>query len=150
MKHTLTSLALAGALALGLGAVPAFAQDDTPPSPPPMGQTGGHRHAPNPERQLKHLTRALDLTADQQTQLMPILEAQDQKMTALWQNDSLSPQDRRSQMRQLHQDSKAQIEAVLTDAQKQKYEQMEQERMEHMRQMRQGGPPPDQDQQPQV
>jgi len=81
---------------------------------------------------------------------MPILEAQDQKMTALWQNDSLSPQDRRSQMRQLHQDSKAQIEAVLTDAQKQKYEQMEQERMEHMRQMRQGGPPPDQDQQPQV
>lgn len=149
MKRTLTSFALAGALALGLSTAPVFAQDDAPPPPPSAGQMGGHRHAPSPERQLKHLTRALDLTSDQQAQIKPILEEQDQQMKALWQNDSLSRQDRRQQMMQLHRDSKTKIEAVLTDEQKQKYEQMEQQRRERMQQRReQDQTPPDS--QPQI
>ncbi len=148
MRYTLPSFVLAGALALSLGAGTAFAQDDAPPTPPPaMGQMGGHHgHAPNAKQQLKHLTRMLGLTADQQAQIQPILETEDQKMKALWQDDSLSPEDRRSQMMQLHRDSRAQLEAVLTDAQKQKYEQMEQERQQRMRQWREQHPPESQPQ----
>lgn len=77
------------------------------------------------------MTKQLGLSSDQQNQIRPILADRQQKMQALWQNQSLSEEDRRSQMRSLRQDSNAKIEAVLTDAQKQKFEAMQERRGRH-------------------
>lgn len=152
MKRTLVTLALAGSFALGMTALPAFAQDSAPPpQPPPTMQQGMggmhhgmHHRRMSPERQLKHLTRALDLTAAQQEQLKPILKEQDQKMREIWQSQAQQRRQMREQMMSAAKAGKAKIEAVLTPEQKQKFDEMIHRRMERMHQWRQdhGGPPP--------
>jgi hypothetical protein len=114
-------------LALGAGAV-ASAQDQTQtPGSPQQGQWGqGHRGMMNPERQLEHMTKTLNLTADQQTTIKPILAERQQKMQALWQDQSLSREDRHGKAEAIHQDTRTRIEAVLNDQQKQQFEAMQQ------------------------
>jgi len=96
----------------------------------------------NPDEQLKHLTKQLDLTADQQAQIKPLLESQQQQAMQIHQDQSLSQQDRRSKMMAIHTDTKGKIEAVLNDTQKQKYEEMQAKMQEHMRERMQGGEAP--------
>lgn len=150
MKKTLVTLALAGSFAFGM-TLPVFAQDAAPPPPPPpmqQGMGGMHHgmrhHRMTPERQLQHLTRALNLTAAQQEQLKPILTEQDQKMRAIWQSQAQQRQQMREQMMSAAKESKAKIEAVLTPEQQQKFDAMIHRRMERMHQWRQhhGAPPP--------
>lgn len=145
MKNKLGYLALAGALTLGLSSTALFAQDGPPPMQQGQGGGYGHRNM-NPDQQLRHLARALDLSSDQQSQLKPILEEQDQKMQSLWQDQSMSREDRHGKMMELRQESNSRIEAVLNDQQKQKFEQMQQDRMQRMQQRNGGGG----DQQPQL
>jgi periplasmic protein CpxP/Spy len=137
MCKRMVSLALGVLLAASTSA--AFAQADAPP-PPDQGQPGpgGPRHM-DPDRQLQHMTQELDLTPDQQSQIKPILVDRQQKMEALFQDQSLAQQDRRAKMRSIRQDSRSKIEAVLNDQQKQKFETMEQ----NMGRRGRGGPPPD-------
>jgi periplasmic protein CpxP/Spy len=127
MRNTLFTLALGGVLAFSATSA-LYAQDNTAPAPQEQqqGQWGhGHRQM-DPDRQLAHMTRALDLTADQQTQIKPILADRQQKMQALFQDQSLSREDRHSKMQAIQQDTKGKIEAVLNDQQKQKFESMHQ------------------------
>lgn len=96
----------------------------------------------DPDRQLQHLTRMLDLTSDQQDKIKPLLQERQQKMQALFQDQSLAPEDRRTQARTIMEGTNNSIKAVLTDDQKQKFEAM-QERMRRNRPMGgPGGPPP--------
>jgi periplasmic protein CpxP/Spy len=132
MRNRLMTIALGGLLAMG--ATSAIYAQDTTSQPQQQGQWG-HGRGMDPSRQLEHLTKALSLTADQQTQIKPILVDRDQKMQALFQNQSLSREDRHTQMQAIHQDSETKINAVLNDDQKQKYQAMQ----EHMRDH--GGPP---------
>jgi protein CpxP len=140
MNKTLCSIALTGLLTFGIAGT-ALAQDNSgqEPAAPPPGQNQGMQgpRRMDPDRQLQHMTKELNLSADQQAQIKPILTDTDQKMQALWQDQSLSQQDRRAKMRAIHEDSRAKIEAVLNDEQKPKFEAMQQ----HMRRG-QGGPPP--------
>lgn len=149
MKKTLITLALAGSFALSMTAMPLFAQD-APPTPPPPAQQGmsGMHHGMHhgrmtPEQQLEHLTHALNLTADQQSQIKPILVEQGQKMRAIWQDQSLTHAQRRDQMMAAMHQSKTQLEAVLNPDQKQKFEAMMHRRMDRMHQWQHGhnGPP---------
>jgi periplasmic protein CpxP/Spy len=131
MRNKLMTIALGGLLAIGATSA-VFAQDNTTqPQQPPQGQWGGHGRGMDPDRQLEHLTKTLNLTADQQSQIKPILVDRQQKMQALWQNQSLSREDRRSQMQAIHQDSETRITAVLNDEQKQKYQAMQEHMREH-------------------
>jgi Spy/CpxP family protein refolding chaperone len=133
MRKTLCTIALTGLLGLG---VTAFAQDQsTPSTPPPMHGPRGM----NPDEQLAHLTKALNLTSDQQTQIKPILENQQQQMMQLHQDQSLSRDDKMAKAKSLHEDSTSKIEAVLNPDQKQKYEAMQQKMQERMQQRMQGG-----------
>jgi len=138
MRKTLCTLALTGLLSLAGSA--ALAQDNTTAAQPQQGQgQWGHGpHGMNPEAQLQHLTKHLDLTADQQAQIKPILESRDQQAKRLWQDQSLAQQDRHIKMKAIQEDSKAKIEAVLNDTQKQKYEAMQERGHDHM----QGGQAP--------
>ena len=144
MQTKLFTLALGGLLALGVSRA-AMAQD-TPPPPPDQGQAAPPADGPrgrgmrmDPSRQLEHLTRELNLTTDQQTQIKPLLVDRQQKMQALFQNQSLAPEDRRTQMRTIAEGTHNSIKAILTDDQKQKFDAMQQ----RMRRNGPGGPPPE-------
>ncbi len=95
----------------------------------------------DPDRQLAHLTKTLNLSTDQQTQIKPILPDRQQKMQALWQDQSLSRQDRRSKAVAIQQDTKTRLEAALNDQQKQQFDEM-QAKMQARRQHRMGGDEP--------
>lgn len=113
---------------------------------------GMHHHRRwSAQRQLKHMTKTLNLTADQQQQMLPILQDLHSKMKGMHENTSLSPQQRREQGRTLMQDTNQKLEAIMTDSQKQQFEQQMQQRHQRMRdrRMNQGSgagtppPPPD-------
>lgn len=140
MRNTIFTLALSGLLALGASTA-IYAQDDATPAPngTPQAQQGnwGHgHHGMDPDAQLSHMTKRLNLSADQQSQIRPALVDRQQRMEALRQDQSLSPQDRHEKMQAIQQDTRSRIEAVLNDQQKQQFESMQQ----HMRGHRGGAP----------
>src|SRR5277367_4395607 len=144
MRKTLCTIALTGLLGLGMTAL---AQDQSTTPPPMHGPRG---QMMDPDKQLEHLTKTLNLTSDQQTQIKPILENQQQQMMQLHEDQSLSRDDKMAKAKSLHADTTSKIEAVLTPDQKQKYEAMQQQMQERMQQRMQGGagtPPPAQPQQ---
>lgn len=124
MRNKLLALALGAMFALGTTA--ALAQDQGQAQLPAGHPTRAMQT--DPDQQLATLTQKLKLTTDQQTQIKPILVDRQQKLHALMQNQSLSPDDRRSQSRSIMSDSNSKIEAVLTGDQKQTFEAMQQSR----------------------
>jgi len=135
MRNKIFAIALGGLLAFGASAA-LYAQDQAPDNGQQQGQWGqGHRRGPNADRQLEHLTRTLNLSADQQSQIKPLLMDRQQKMQALWQDQSLSPQDRRSKMMAIRQDTNTKLEAALNDQQKQQFEAMQAKMQQHRHQM---------------
>jgi len=84
-----------------------------------------------PDQQLEHLSKTLNLTDDQKSQIKPILEERQQKMESIRSDSSLSQDDRRSKARSLMQDSNTRLRAVLTDEQKTKLDQMQSRMREH-------------------
>jgi hypothetical protein len=141
MKSKIFALALGGIIAVSANAA-LYAQDNSAqPTTPQTSQSSGQHHRGqrmDPDRQLEHLTKTLDLTADQQTQIKPILLDRQQKMQALWQDQSLSRQDRRAKAQAIQQNTQTQLEAALNDQQKQKFEEMR-AKMQARRQQRMGG-----------
>lgn len=151
MQNKLFTLALGSLLAFG-AAGSALSQDNPPPPPdqnqaaPPDQGPMGRGMRMDPDRQLAHLTRELNLTADQQNQIKPLLVERQQKIQALFQDQSLAPQDRRRQIRTISEGTHNSIKALLNDDQKQKFDAMQQ----RMRRDGPGGgpngpppPPPD-------
>jgi len=122
MKRTV----LTAALALAFAGTAAFAQQTAPATPdsqtpaPPMR----HHGPPNPQHEAKHLSKVLNLTPDQTAKLEPILADRDQKIAALFQNQSLAPQDKHAQMKAIHQSTEQQLTGVLTPDQLQQMKAM--------------------------
>lgn len=141
MRNQLFTLALGSLLTLGVSSA-AFAQDTPPPQSqgqPDQGPGRGPGRM-NPDRQLERMTSELGLSADQQAQIKPLLVDRQQKMQALFQDQSLAPEDRRAKMQAIRQDSQSKIATVLNDQQKQMFASM-QDRPHHNR--GEGAPPPD-------
>jgi protein CpxP len=145
---------LAAMLSLG---VAAFAQDDqnAPPPPPsdqqsgqPSGQPseqgmgrhmGGRPMMPSVDDQIKHLTKKLNLSSDQQAKLKPILEDQRKQMDTIHNDSSLSREDRFSKMQALRQSSDTEIKGVLNEDQQKNFEKMREEQQGRMGKWRKGG-----------
>ena len=137
MRKSLCTIAIAGLLGLGMTA---FAQDNTTQQPADtQAMHGPAHHGMDPDQQLAHMTKALNLTSDQQTQIKPILENQHEQMMQVHQDQSLSRQDKMAKMKSLSDDSHGKIEAVLNDQQKQKFEAMQQKMEERRQQHMHGG-----------
>lgn len=119
----------------GLGA---YALQSPQGGPPPQG---GGRGPMSTADQLKDLTDKLSLTDDQQTKVKTILEDTRAQMQKLRGDDSLSQEDRMAKGRALREAANGKIRDVLTDDQKKKFDQMEQDRRDRMKQ-RQGGDNP--------
>lgn len=90
-----------------------------------QGGPGGHHMAMSPDQKLQRMTQQLNLTADQQTKIKPILEQEQQQVQTLHGDTSMSQPDRMSKMQQIHQDTNDQIKSVLTPDQQQKFTQMQ-------------------------
>lgn len=133
------------ALALGLAlAGAALAQSQSAPNSPPPSEQAGRgqgQHEANPQQQLAHLTKQLQLTADQQAKIGPLLQSRDQQIQALRADGSLSPSDRRAKMMTIVQDSTQQIGAQLTDAQRDQWKAMREKAMERQQERRGQGVP---------
>jgi Spy/CpxP family protein refolding chaperone len=118
------------------------AQDTPPPSPDSQGMAGQqsspggqpmqHHQPPSPKHQLRHLTKMLNLTPDQQQKMLPILQDQHKQMNTIQNNSALSQQERHQQMRAAMMDTHQKLEALMTDTQKQQFEQAMQQRRDRM------------------
>ncbi len=134
MKKQIITLALTTFFGLGVigVAVAAPQQDQQAPAP-----TQAREHRPvDPNRQVKMLSKRLNLSADQQNQLLPILTNREQQIAALRADNTLSAKDRHAKMREIRESSDAQIRALLNDNQKQAYDQMLQQHRERAQQRR--------------
>ncbi|MGO8935497.1 MAG: hypothetical protein ACLPLZ_01020 [Terracidiphilus sp.] len=82
-----------------------------------------HRHF-DASQFAAHLGQRLSLSSDQVAQITPILAARQQQMQTLRADASLSEQDRHTKAHAIMQDTNSKIEALLTDPQKQQFQQM--------------------------
>ncbi len=145
-RSWLATTFLAVLLSLGFGVVNAYGQDaqDAPPTPaqqpgPGMGRGMGRRPMESVDDQIKHLSKKLNLTDDQQAKLKPILEDQRKQIEQIHGDSSLSREDRFSKMQALRQSSDTQIKSVLTEEQQKSFDKMRAEQQDRMKQWRRGG-----------
>lgn len=138
MKKQLCTIALSGLLALGMTAA-ASAQDAMQQQGGDTQQQGQGHHGGwgNPDEQLAHMTKRYKLTADQQSQIKPILTAQHDQMEQMRSDSSMSRQDKMAKMQSMRADSASKIEAVLTPDQKSKFEADQAKMQQHHDQMMQ-------------
>jgi len=87
----------------------------------------GDRQPPSVDEQVKRLTERLNLSADQQGKIKPILEDERQQMESLRSDSSLSREDRMSKMRSIRETAASKIKDNLNDDQKKQYDAMQQE-----------------------
>jgi protein CpxP len=133
MKMTMTMLRRylfrVAVLAIGataLSALPAMAQDPSAP-PPPQGQAGpreGGRGGMG-GHQLEFLTKQLNLTPDQVTQVKAIDADAWKQAKAVQDDTSIAGPDKRTKMTEIHKASQDKIRALLTDDQKTKFDALE-------------------------
>jgi Spy/CpxP family protein refolding chaperone len=139
MKRQICSLVLTGLLATGVmlaqeaGSAPAQNAPQTEGGG--MGHHGGG-HMMDPDQRLAKMTKRYNLTADQQSQIKPILQDEQQQMESMHSDTTTPREDKHAKMMSVHEASTQKIEAVLNDQQKQKFEadqqKMQERRSEHM------------------
>src|SRR5438445_3476216 len=111
MKRNLLTLAVAGAIALG-----GFAMVQAQP-----GHGGGGRHGFG----LEHLTKQLNLTADQQTKVQPIIDQAKPQIAAIHQ-------EAMQKMKAVMDSTTSQIRPLLTADQQKKLDDIQKARHERM------------------
>jgi len=128
MKRLFVSAALVFALAGGM----AVAQTPTTPAPDAQQPAQrAHHHRDNPGRDVKRLTKELNLTPDQASKLEPIFADRDQKIAALQANNQVQPQDLHKQMHEIQKSTNEQLATVLTPDQLQQLKAMHHEHGRH-------------------
>ena len=93
----------------------------------------GRRGMQSVDDQIKHLTKKLNLSSDQQAKLKPILEDQRKQMEAVHNDSSLSREDRFSKMQTLRQSSDTEIRGVLNEDQQKNFDKMREEQKDRMK-----------------
>jgi periplasmic protein CpxP/Spy len=146
-RKPLLQVVLLALCTTALSALPAMAQDPAPqPAQDQAGPpTGGHHGSgQREEHQIEFLTKKLNLTPDQVTQVKAIDDDSRTQMMALRQDTTTAQADKRAKMMDIHKASQAKIRAVLTDDQKTKYDALQAQMKEHWesREGGQGAPPP--------
>jgi len=134
------TVGLTGMLALGMTGI-AMAQENAPqPQRPNQARQG--IHGPRSiDQELDHLTKDLELTANQRKQIRPLLEEHHDRIQVLLdKNPGRSREDLGQQIHAISDETHHQIEALLTEHQKQLAKAM-QERMHHGDERRPPAPP---------
>lgn len=141
-------VALLALCTAAVGGTALMAQDAPPAGPPPgQGPGGGRMGGPEQqERMLEMMTKQLNLSPDQVTQIKAIQADGRAKQQALRDDTTTAGPDRRAKMMAIRDEEQGKIKAVLTDDQKPKFDAMQ----ARMRERREngggpggnGGPPP--------
>ena len=118
MKPTFIAVAIAGALALGSYGL--YAQE---------GMKGGHAFGHGGGFGLAHLTNKLDLTADQQAKVQPILDAAKPQIQAIHQ-------EAMQKSRAVMENAAAQIRPILNADQQTKFDAIQKAHQDMMNAMR--------------
>ncbi len=95
------------------------------------------RQPMTPDERLARMTKRYDLSADQQTQIKPILADTQQQMMALRQDSSMSREDKMTKMMSIREAANTKISGILNDSQKQKFTEDQQKMQQRM--MQRGG-----------
>jgi hypothetical protein len=98
------------------------------PTPQASPAQPAMRRTPDAGKQTQRLAKELGLNRDQVTQIRPILADRNVRVEQLRTETAMPQKERRARMQAIQRDSKAKIEALLTDAQKQQFEQIMAER----------------------
>lgn len=108
----------------------------------PLPQYGGQRmhRRFGPEQQLARMTKQLNLTDAQQAKIKPILEKQQKEMRSLWQDSSMSRQDRFAKFREIHEKTFAKIRPILTSGQQKELQKMQEMRRQRFARRGMNGP----------
>ena len=96
-------------------------------APTPNKHAGMHHNGESVDQHLQMLSEKLNLTDDQKAKLKPILQDQMQQMKAVHEDSSLSPEQKRTKMKSIHESFHDKINAVLTPEQQTKFKEMQQE-----------------------
>ncbi len=139
MRSTLKTVALTAALCFCFaGSSALLAQEATASngSAAQDGQYGGHRGPMSPDDELSRLSKKLNLSSDQQSQIKPILQDRHDQLMQIHQDASLSREAKGSKMKSLDDDSNTKLEAVLNGQQKTTYEKMVADQKARREQMR--------------
>jgi hypothetical protein len=96
----------------------------------------------NVDKQLSKMTKRYGLSDAQKAQSRPILAEEKKKMDALFQDSSLSPEDRFDKMRAIREDEVARISPMLSDEQRAKYEKDQKQMVREDGDQPPDGPPP--------
>jgi Spy/CpxP family protein refolding chaperone len=119
--NLIRSIALATVFAVGLSALGQTAASTA--KQPQASQSAGT----NVDQHLQALSQGLDLTADQQAKIRPILSNFLDTREKVLTDSSLSSDQRQQRLKALHEKADLQVRKFLNDDQKQKLTQMEQE-----------------------
>lgn len=82
---------------------------------------------PDVDAHLKVLAEKLDLTTDQQVRIKPMLQEMHDASAKVEDDQTLSPEERQAGLKPVRMKADKEIRTVLTDDQKKKLDQMEQE-----------------------
>lgn len=142
-KHCLLALTVAGMLYTVTPAVMAqdagYGQQSQPAGAPPEHGRGGHHF--DPEKRSEMMAKHLNLNADQQAKVKDVLSSEQSQMQKLHEDSSMSQEDRRSKMMDLHKTSNDQIRALLNPDQQKKFDEMQAKREQKMENHRHGEAP---------
>jgi periplasmic protein CpxP/Spy len=118
------------------------------PAGEPSEHGYGHRHF-DPAKRTEMLTKQLTLTSDQQPKVLEILKSEQSQMEKLRSDSSVTQDDRRSKMTEIHKASNDQIRALLDSNQQRKWDAMQSRREQWQGRQQDGqaaGAAPDSDQ----
>jgi len=92
---------------------------------------------PTPDEVVAKLDSKLGLSADQKAKITPIVADRQDKLKALAGDTSSTRPQKAQKMKAIYDESDAKIKAVLNDDQKKKYDEMQAEMRDQMRERRQ-------------
>jgi protein CpxP len=137
--RSLFTVGLIGVLALGMSGI-AMAQENAPQLQGPNQARQGMQAPRSIDQELDHLTKDLELTPNQRKQIGPLLQEHHDRIQALFdKNPRLSRKDLGPQIHAISDETHHQIEALLTEHQKQLAKSM-QERMRNREESRRPAP----------
>ena len=107
------------------------AQDAGTQQSNPQAQTESGMHQGQRTGQLEWLSKQLNLTDDQKAKLKPILEDQSRQMKATREDTTLTQDQKREKMKQVHESTHSQINDILTPEQQKKFAELKEQQKAH-------------------
>jgi len=129
-------------LALALSLIATAQTESQQPAAPDQNRAGtaGDMHRNHsPEARLDWLSQQLNLTDEQKEKLRPILADESKQIKAVWDDTSLTQDQKHAKAKLIKESTRPQIDAVLRPEQRQKFAQIKAEEKERHNEKKDSG-----------